>query len=139
MTITRENVQPGDIVEAWRASWTVGQKVVGPVVAQGNALVVGDFIVGWLDGAELDTDKTVTVVSRAPRPLYVNHPRTEPVAGDIARDEDGDLWTLVDKSAYGQLRAWHWSTEARKWMHNNPERVAGATLLVDGETGEVVR
>lgn len=79
------------------------------------------------------------VTAQEPRPaLYVNHPRTEPVAGDVVRDEDGDLWTLVDRSAYGELRAWHWSTTASKWLHNSPERVAGAVLLVDGETGQVV-
>lgn len=44
------------------------------------------------DGEPWGADiRTLTVISRAPR-LYVNHERTHPVDGDIARDVDGDAW-----------------------------------------------
>jgi hypothetical protein len=77
----------------------------------------------------------LTVVSRAPRPLYVNHPRTEPVAGDYAHELDADGKRLV-------LRV-RGTRYPDKWIDQDGlERTYSVRrrlrLLVDGETGQVV-
>jgi hypothetical protein len=126
------DLQPGDVVEMRRISWPEGQKVVGPVSRDGNALLVAEQVVHWLDGAELDSDKVVTVISRAPRSLYVNHPRPEPVNGDTVADEDngGASWT------WHRIRGTWYRTDGVSFSRDEmPTRLR---LLVDGETGQVV-
>jgi len=138
--ITRKQVadlQPGDTVNVRRRDWPAATTGELWLDQHGN-LMHGGCTVRDSDGNPGTYLLEFSVIARAPRPLYANHPRTEPVAGDVVRDEDGDLWTLVDRSAYGELRAWHWSTAAGKWVHNSPQAIAGGTLLVDGETGTVV-
>jgi len=65
----------------------------------------------WIDGRF-----NLTVVEKAKPPLYVNHPRTEPVAGDVVAhvcEEDG--------------------------LAISGEMPHSMKLLVDGETGQVVK
>lgn len=69
------------------------------------------------------------------RTLYLNHDRTKPVAGDVARAMDGlDAWT------YGQF-GWDtpraWSNPRTGWLGSQLP-VERLVLLVDGETGQVV-
>jgi len=132
MSITREQVadlRPGDVVDlVTRERITVAQVVDGeayPYIGDGSA-------------PEL---LSLTVISRAPRPLYVNHDRTEPVAGDVVRDADG-----------GDGRVWIVDASGDCWTpHAGTVYMKGATLdrlgitlpdrlrlLVDGETGQVV-
>jgi hypothetical protein len=144
MTITREQVadlQPGDVVELRDDRWP--EVVIrGPVriTENGDSYAVGElgispaFLPEFRQPYNAAT-RTLTVVSRAPRPLYVNHPRTEPAGGDVARDADGDLPGRVWVYA-GIAGTWRWA--------EHPSEAAGQLkdvrlrLLVDGETGQVV-
>jgi hypothetical protein len=66
-----------------------------------------------------------------PRPLYVNHPRTEPTVGDIVRDRYGIAWQRHSEMGWNGTRGATSST--------NDLRSAGPlTLLWDGETGQVI-
>lgn len=135
--ITAEQIadlRPGDVV---RVTGWCGATVEGPVteVESGEGIWLGELL--WLShlaswASRLDA--TLTVVSRAPR-LYVNHPRTEPVVGDIVRDCDGDAWRY----------------QGGEWYCTSPDcceeddpfacpigDFQPLTLLWDGETGEVV-
>ncbi len=137
--ITREQVsdlKPGDVVEL---SWpslvddAVTLSVRGPLressTGSGDALAVASYGVREQDGDPVHGDRrTLTVVSRAPRPLYVNHHRTEPVPGDTVHPGDGTL-SIAFRTVNGWL-----------WPNGKEARVAdgGLRLLVDGETGQVV-
>jgi hypothetical protein len=165
VTITREQVrdlQPGDVVEVRFAS---GSLMRGPLTADGYG---GDPLLGiadvhWplrlRDGDVQHYLKAcdLAVVSRAPRPLYVNSDRTEPVPGDVVRIEhDGypdpepgdatvnvylptkarpaDSWLSIHNNDIG-LR---YSTDMVIPGRGNNAR-GRAVLLVDGETGQVVQ
>lgn len=79
----------------------------------------------------------MVVVSRAPRPLYVNHDRTEPVPGDVVRDADNQndarTWS---RNIDGFSNEWH-SNRANHYVPRE-KLPARLRLLVDGETGQVV-
>ncbi len=137
--ITREQVsdlKPGDVVEL---SWpslvddAVTLSVRGPLtpksIGTGNALFVGAQCIRDQDGDPVHGDRrTLTVVSRAPRPLYVNHHRTEPVPGDTVHPGDGTL-----SIAFRTVNGWVWPNGTRARVADD-----GLRLLVDGETGQVV-
>lgn len=144
--ITREQVadlQPGDVVEVvYRGSIT--REASGYVYVNGRKMLCtpdGDPA-AWTSGAEL------TVVSRAPRPLYANHPRTEPVPGDVVRV----ICTDAPDDCYTNVYLPRDADEHRPWVelsppHSRYERadaeprdLAGweMHLLVDGETGQTV-
>jgi hypothetical protein len=142
VTITRAQVadlRPGDVVEMRFPS---GASLRGPLteVNFGAGLGLGIVDVGWSvrlsDGtpawALTDLGATLTVVSRAPRRLYVNHPRTKPVMGDIVRDREGDPWLRFQE---------HWSVAAddRTYSTDELREYAPLSLLWDGETGQVVQ
>ena len=152
--ITREQVadlHPGDVV---RISLDDGHgfAVEGPLrwseqrVQGGDALVLdhphiaGTYWVRNSNGTPYDEKfRTLTVVSRAPRPLYVNHPRTEPVAGDVVRDADTDdhrVWMFVDPA--DNSTAWVSPSETDSWWQRRSDLPARLRLLVDGETGMAV-
>lgn len=140
MTITREQVadlREGDVVELAGGNLR-GATVRGPVFREHNGwLLVGpDQVVRDPDGApSSDSRRTLTVVSRAPRPLYVNHPRTEPVPGDVVRDAE----VLAPAGVW--LRPWDngaWIYADGGTRHLNSELPTCLRLLVDGETGQVV-
>jgi hypothetical protein len=142
MTITRADVadlQPGDVVEVVHEAWPTGTVIRGPLTEHpisGALMVAGDIYVRRFDGSEPAAGgyMHLTVISRAPRPLYVNHPRTEPVAGDVARQESG----------CPSGHTWHYLGDDRPhWWRFDDTRIpfdenARLSLLVDGETGQVV-
>jgi hypothetical protein len=137
--ITREqaaDLREGDVVEATHEDWPAGTIVRGPLYLDGETLQVGRIIVRhWDARPPFDTGLTLTVISRAPRPLYVNHPRTEPVHGDIVRDCDGDAW------CFQRDEWWCASEDARGDDHPDALPITSyrpLTLLWDGETGRVV-
>ena len=149
MTITREQVQdlrPGDVVEIRLDDWDSGQAIRGPLTPSDTFPGVLEVRIPGGDGRywgrsdnghPVDPDhRTLTVVSRAPRPLYVNHDRPEPVPGDVVRDEDSDdprTWTRNAKGfSYEWLNSVSHDYEPREKL---PARLR---LLVDGETGQVV-
>lgn len=138
MTITREQVADligGDVVELHRQGWAADVVVRGTLRADSCAgeIYLGDYSIFSLNGNEPEwlafPGTTLTVVSRAPRPLYVNHDRAEPVAGDVARPEKRMLILLC--------RADHeWvDKDGGEW----PAPPRPLRLLVDGSTGEVVQ
>lgn len=144
--ITREQVadlRPGDVVEVAADHWPSGSVWRGPVYEALGDLRVAGGLVRYDDGEPLrGAEWTLTVVSRAPRPLYVNHDRTEPVPGDVVRDADSDL--DVDRRVWLCDPAGDWWTGAEDTVRmagsptfeiGFPERL---WLLVDGETGQVV-
>lgn len=140
MSLTMEQVNTlrvGDVVELSHTSWPEGTVVKGPLYERGDKrLYVASFCVRWAmnDPMEgLGDTWTVTLIERARPPLYVNHIRTRPVDGDVAREEGHTgryTYTFAGAGWYGT---------------NSRSRVAGADsfrnlrLLVDGVTGEVVR
>jgi hypothetical protein len=136
MSITRGQVadlQRGDVVEL---RWPNHPDVVvsGPLRPRGGGQWVGPVPVIGPSG-EMHDGIDLTVVSRAPRPLYVNHPRTEPVPGDVVRDADGNAgvtWVLADTDR----RPWI-SPALETWVKQE-ELPARLRLLVDGETGMTV-
>ena len=139
MTITREQVadlQPGDVVEITEIVQGHAYIHRGPVLADSKerpgAVNFGDYWLRNASGAPGSWIHTLTVISRAPRPLYVNHPRTEPVAGDVVRDADSAdtvTWGFSDTSWYDNVTADY------AYRDQMPARLR---LLVDGETGRCV-
>ena len=132
--ITPEQVadlQPGDVVEIrWDAH--PGVIVSGPLRPRGGGQWVGPVPVIGPSG-EMHESITLTVISRAPRPIYVNHPRTEPADGDIVLDCDGDAWRF-ERDGW-----WCAYSEACPDDEGFPiESYRPLTLLRDGETGQVV-
>jgi hypothetical protein len=141
VVITREQVadlRPGDVVELTDQFLCTTR---GPLreLGAGGALLLGAFaVVRYADGGSAGrADWSLTVTSRAPRPLYVNHDRTEPVPGDVVRDADSDdtrVW-LFDGDA-PERRPWYPSNDTHMCARDDlPTRLR---LLVDGETGQVV-
>lgn len=140
MTITPDQVkdlQPGDVVRIRNYNWPEGTSITGPAYRdpERNALkqvYVGGHPIGTM--AFCGTLAEFEIISRAPRPLYVNHRRTWAMKGDVARaaerDDphltwgyDGDRWCSID-------------THARTAFGFRPGPLR---LLVDGETGQAVR
>lgn len=139
MTITYEQVadlREGDVVELKMASGTIirGPLAPGAWTKMGLEIVDAGWMVRDAQGGiptnlrEIRRDIALTVISRAPRPLYVNHSRTEPVPGDVVRPADG-----TKSVAFRRIEGWIWpnGTTARLDTY-------GLRLLVDGETGEAV-
>lgn len=131
-----QDLRAGDVVVVAHSGWPEGSFIRGELYEQecGPGLYCCGFQVANSDGTTFlpDVWAEVTVVSRAPRPLYVNHPRTEPVNGDTVADEDngGADWT--------------WHRVHDEWLRADgasfvrSELPARLRLLVDGETGRVV-
>lgn len=143
MTITREqltDLEVGDVVEL---SWPslsdpqVSHKVQGPVKPYdpfGTSLFLGPYCVRDIRGNPVHGEKrTLTVISRAPRPFYVNHSRTEPARGDVVRAAEGGIWagTIWIKTD----KYWHSSGDMAYRRQEMPTRLH---LLVDGTTGQVI-
>lgn len=145
--ITREQVadlRPGDVVEVSGYPVLKGATVRGPIVAsegRGKRLVVGPVVVRHSDGSPPlqysdDSEFILTVVSRAPRPLYVNHARSEPVPGDVVTEDTPGgrgLWFFVQFIE----NSTRWVATSGRTVNrvDLPDRLR---LLVDGETGQVV-
>jgi hypothetical protein len=144
VTISREQVadlQPGDVVEVHVAEWREGVVLRGPLHESATgSLWLADLQIRYHDGDvfgwSMGRRSTLTVVSRAPRPLYVNHDRTEPVPGDVVRDADsGDPTVWLCTNPTKGFDWWHRADEGFCHSEDLPARLR---LLVDGSTGEVV-
>jgi hypothetical protein len=134
MSITREQVadlRVGDVVELIFADMSVLRGTLREDVVR-NA--IGFPEAGWTVrdsrgeppfGAE---KMELAVIERAPRPLYVNHDRTEPLPGDVIHASDGTL-----SRAFRTNGEWIWPNGTRARPGEPPY-----TLLVDGETGQVL-
>lgn len=137
MTITRAQVNDladGDVVRV--DNWQ-GLTVSGPVSVN-HSIWLGDQIA--LRYADLDEalptwtqadDASLTIVERAKLPLYVNHPRTKPVQGDVVLDADSDAWQF-------HISAWHMAHAGGRGVPDIRD-CGPLRLLFDGETGEVVQ
>jgi len=151
MSISAEQVadlREGDVVEVRYPEWPQ-TTLRGPLVKKADALCVGDVAVHWLPGNDKryawmsSDDAHLTVVSRAPRPLYVNHDRTEPVRGDVVRQEGIGNYLFTGQMRYagiephGHMTGWvglpGCHPDSGPLIARRPLR-----LLVDGETGQVV-
>lgn len=143
--ISKEQVadlRVGDVVEMTSDDWPAGSVVRGPLTASdwgdlGLYLLDGEIGVRNWQGGPYDPTGTLTVVSRAPRPLYVNHDRTKPVPGDVVRDADDEQGTTTwVKNSYGFSYEWlNNSVHVYVSREELPDRLR---LLVDGETGRCV-
>lgn len=138
MSAQVDDLRAGDVVEMTYDKYP-GVVTRGPLRrGRERLLCLGDVPVANLDGNVVwnGFHRTLTVVSRAPRSPYVNHPRTEPAPGDVVRDADSDdrrTWTRnVNNFSY----EWH-ANLANVYVPREklPDRLR---LLVDGETGQVV-
>jgi hypothetical protein len=142
--ITREQVadlRPGDIVELSDASFH-GAVIRGSLWNNGTEqLNVGAYIVRDPSGSPYASEhRTLTVISRAPRPFYVNHDRDHPVLGDAVRDADDftdTRWWRYDNLS--PTVGWPWQLGATAGVaptyyprESLPRRLR---LLIDGTTG----
>jgi hypothetical protein len=144
MTVREQivNLQPGDVVQFRFTIWPEGTFLQGPLEGDGaGALFVGGRCVrhGKYQPPRslLNGESTLTVLARKPRPLYVNHPRTEAVPGDVVRDADDDD-SIAMWFSDGQDET-TWCTLPRLDIQSRPDMPARLRLLVDGETGQVVQ
>ena len=144
MTITEEDVadlRAGDIV---RVTGWYGATVEGPLSEGDRTLWLAEHIrVRRADGSvglPGLQHATLTVVSRAPRALYVNSDRAEPVPGDVVRDADERTFLYTESP---------FSNDKEKWVGAQPldggidwrptgRLATPLRLLVDGETGRCV-
>jgi hypothetical protein len=141
--ITREqlvDLREGDVVER---AYDVAPDTVtrGPLRAYPDgSLRLAEELIRHSDGRFWNGHlRLLTVVSRAPRPLYVNHPRTEPVPGDVVRDADSEsaaVWMYGDPADdAGEC----WAQAAEPFWTTRGHLPAHLRLLVDGTTGQVVQ
>lgn len=120
-------VQPGDVVILRNSNWPEGCTITGRVYLDNREEPhVGGSPIRTM--AVCGTLAEFSIVSRAPRPLYVNHPRNRPVPGDVANPGDG-----TKSVAFHTIYGWMWPNRTTARLADN-----GLRLLVDGETGEVV-
>jgi hypothetical protein len=143
--ITREQVadlQPGDVVEL---SFPSGSTIRGALTREGYSnsglgITSAHWTVRSASGEvpPFIVDCSLTVVSRAPRPLYVNHPRTEAREHDVVRDGAGVIRHHGPVSESADATWWAWELQAGfRWTWTS-EPAQPLHLLVDGETGQVV-
>jgi hypothetical protein len=122
-----DGFREGDIVEATLRG-TIHLRPNGYVDLDERVLRYkkGD-LAGWTK------DFVLTVIARGPKPIYVNHPRTTPLTGDIARDADDDestdIW-LRDRVSW-----WNPRLGTARDTSAMPEHLR---LLIDGGTGQIV-
>ena len=127
-------VQDGDVVELHEHHWADGVVLVGSVASpEPGVLAIGAVKLqdpGWT--VAFGPTATLTVISRKPGPVYVNHSRAEPAAGDFACDADSDEpgWWFHDDDG-------DWLTRATA-VYDRDELPNRLRLLVDGNTGQVV-
>lgn len=123
-----EGLHPGDLIEL--VITTDGD----PITLRGTYPAITD----WAATVTGDDPVTVTVLSRAARPLYVNHTRATHVPGDVVRDDDmpdrAETWTYLGNTPEG---CWLTVTAAGERYYTHPAAMpARLRLLVDGETGQ---
>lgn len=96
---------------------------------QGCCLLLGPWPIVTEGKSTLRSDQRLTVTKMAPRPVYVNHSREEPVDGDIVRDAVSDSRTTYIWSSGG------WWAAARGSFIPVADGPGKMFLLVDGDTG----
>jgi hypothetical protein len=147
VTITRADVadlRPGDVVEITSTYNGSVYTHRGPVVQDGRGvgLLFETYWVRTRSGDAPQWIDSLTVVSRAPRPLYVNHDRAEPVPGDVVRDADDDsdtrTWMCFDRAAVNGWVGRRGSNSAWCTAMPRADLPDRLRLLADGETGQVV-
>lgn len=131
------DLNPGDVVELI-SSKDPNVVTKGPLRETGKRsgrswLMLGSLVIRTPEGKANNYEGRIdrlTVISRAPQPLYVNHPRTHCASGDVARPP-GSTYHAIYSHTYG----W-WNPSG--WSGWEPMPSKGLTLLVDGDTGLVV-
>lgn len=111
-----------------------GVTISGPLRmdSSGCCLAVGPMTVVTAGKSVLSQDDRLTVTKLAPRPLYINHDRTEPVDGDVVRDADsGSRQTWVRASSWATIQYGDFQPSGVL-----PKRLV---LLVDGDTGRAMK
>lgn len=140
------DLRPGDVVELTSDRWPEGTVVRGPLHDLGGWLYVAGLPVRGDNRMILHPARdTLTVVSRA---LYANHPRSQPVTGDVVRIEHDGEPTAINVylpvpgeyrwlSITGSDAGCRYSTDQCIPGRGNDAR-GRVILLVDGETGRPV-
>lgn len=140
MTVTDEQVadlKAGDVIELSEPDGEYPDVVVrGPLHEINGFLCLGDNVVRHANGSAFwGALRNLTFISRATPPappFYVNHTRTEPVDGDLARDafdpSSTEVFFREDDDWYGKSGEYFTRSEL-------PEQLR---LLVDGDTGFTV-
>ena len=147
--ITKELVaglREGDIVQFRIDNWPEGAALRGPLKKnEVGALTIpipgdgGCFYVRDQLGHPFDPEhRDLIVISRAKPPVYVNHSRTSAVAGDVACDPEnpGDGAFVWHRLGVKGMESW-----CDRWGYcvHRTDMSEKLQLLVDGETGQVVR
>ncbi len=151
------DLRPGDIVTITDTRWGAGVKITGPLVkSEHGSLIVGSVKVAHPNDPYVAIPLVVksstgensihasarglTVVSRGPRPFYVNVDR-DPEPGDIFRSDDpadsDDNLTYSPSTFDGKTLDGFWDNIGG----NNIDAAARPPLrrlLIDGTTGQVV-
>lgn len=155
MTVTQEQVaalQPGDVVALTSRLGTTLRGKLTPYGPDDEWLGFARDLPpvrtpsGRVGLTWTDDEWSLELIERAPRPLYANHERTTPVAGDVVRVEfeggDGDDYVDVFDPVTAPGAPW---LDPRTGSRYTTEQaipsgtVRGrAVLLVDGETGQTV-
>jgi hypothetical protein len=137
MPITPEHVadlMPGDVVRLAGHTSAHGATIEGPLYLDetGRLCVGPGLVVRQADGApNSNANLSLAIVSKAERPMYVNHPRVEPVKGDVFRSaeiQNTNLWMFAGKTVVSKDGD----------IFRRGELPADLHLLIDGETNEVV-
>lgn len=137
-------LREGDTIELRDGHDTTVRGTLVRFGSEGRGLTLGGenstMVVRRTDGllAGAWADWSIDVISHAPLPLYRNHARTSPRCGDVVR-LDTDLQDWADSVT--------WFYNGTDWRQLGNGTAApilgmmplGLTLLVDGETGQVVR
>jgi hypothetical protein len=125
--ITRADVadlREGDVVRLkWELAGVPGVTftATGPLAQCYGVLAVGGYGVRTSTGAPARPSASLTVVSRAPRPLYVNSDRTEPVPGDVVRDADDDSNPRTWVAGHDAGRLSEWRSNADGYWFRAPD------------------
>lgn len=132
MTITNNDVADLDVGDVVEVTWPNGTVLRGPLGKDSaGRLALSPMTLRHPDGGAtlLHCDATLRVIRKAPTPFYVNHPRTNPVWGDIVRDAEGDAWR---RGSGG------WFMAGGQGLVEDITKYAPLTLLWDSEKGRVV-
>lgn len=130
-----QDLREGDVVTIRNVNWPEGATVTGPLYSQdySNDLFIAGHPIKTQ--AACGTPAEFILIARTPRPVYVNHPRTESAPRDVVRDADDEgnrnTWFRTHDHGWRSM----WTPINRLGRDQLPDRLR---LLVDGETGQVV-
>lgn len=131
-----EDLAPGDVVEVVEDEYpdTITRGALH-FDKFGNLTLGRAFIVRTRGGGVWRAERSVTVISRAPKLFYVNHSRTLPTPGDVAAAVDGPTVNEWRPTWTWSIRG-EWVSTHTGWATVLPP--GPLKLLVDGNTGQVV-